>query len=599
MNFLKNTAFIESLNKLNDININDDEKNTYIKSLFETDQLTKHLGSSDKMILNSQIFDDLEIFQTENPVFSHINKTQTNLGASYFKLLLKMPLSNMSHLHNRQTIVKSLMQSTISHQISENLEQVDDLMDDLLWFWKPQNLEMQNLIDIVYFKNRFLKFANNKSSILNFSTYLNLYLFPLFQLISPLIPIFTIFFIMKKADPDIDWNILWSMLKQLYGINSGNKYHLVALMIWALVYLYGTYTVITNAIIQYKIIKLLHDKLYHLTKFKQICRKIYENYKILIKNEKDLLINLDSINDSLNYLDNYLDIDNPSGFFDNKGHSLSSFQKIYQNDEIKRHLIVISQFIGYIDSLISITKLQGTGYSFVNFVNAKRPEILFNGIWHPCLNPKKSVLNNSSIQCNRIITGPNAGGKSTYIKNVALLLLLSHTITIGNCKKAFITPFKLLHSYIHLVDTKGIESLFEAEMNRCFEFIKTIDSLGANQYSFAIFDELFTSTNFYEGVSAAYSICLEFNKYPQLLTLMTTHYSELTELEKATNRRFQNYKVSVKKSPDGHILFNYKIKKGISNQFIALDLLKLKGFNNDIINNAMKYLTQLQLKNKD
>jgi len=597
MNLLKNTTFIESLNRIDDINVNENEREIYIKNLFETNHLMKNIAASDRLLLNKQIYDDLEIFGTDNPIFSHINKTITPFGSEYLKLILKLPISNSDHLHNRQTIIKSLSNQQLSTQIKQKLNDATHFIDDLLWIWKPQTQETQSLMDIVYFKNRFFKFANDRSLLLNISSYLSLYIFPFIQLISPLIPVFTIFFMIKKFDPDIEWNMIWNILKQIYKINTGSKFHMVGLLVWFLVYLYGTYTVITSCILQYKIIQLLHNKLYNLTKLKNIATELFFQYKNIINNETnnytDKSINLPLIQNSLNYLDTFLDVNNPGELFDNKGHSLTLFKKIYQNEEIKYHLIIISQFIGYMDSIIAISQLNNDGYSFINYIVNDHPVISFNGIWHPCLDPSKSVLNNSDIQSHRVITGPNAGGKSTYIKNVALLLLFSHTLTIGNCKKGYITPFKLLHSYIHLVDVKGVESLFEAEMNRCFEFIKTMSQLEKNQYCFAIFDELFTSTNFYEGVSAAYAICFEFIKYPNLVTLMTTHYSQLTELEKSTHKRFRNYKVTVDHSPDGKILFNYKIRKGISNQFIALDLLKLKGFDNQIINNAITYLNHM------
>ncbi len=222
------------------------------------------------------------------------------------------------------------------------------------------------------------------------------------------------------------------------------------------------------------------------------------------------------------------------------------------------------------------------------------PQVTFSRIWHPCLDRKTSVPNTSSIISHRIITGPNAGGKSTYIKNVAVLILLAQTLTVGNAHQVQLTPFSMLHSYIHLVDQKGSASLFEVEMNRCHDFIDKVSQLQDSGYIFAIFDELFTSTNFYEGISGAYAICLEMAKYPNLLTLMTTHYSQLTELSARTGNKFQNFKVSVQKTDQGEIQFDYKIKRGISNQFIALDLLKLKGFNSEIIANANQYLNEIK-----
>ena len=606
MEFFSNIKFVESLNKMNEINLKITERDQYLDVIFADNILMKNISKNDQVIYNDLLLTDLEIFQTSNPVFAKINKTKTPFGSSYLKLLLKMPLSNPILLKNRQSIIKNL--SLVNNAIEKILSNTHECMDDLIWFWKPQSQESQKLIDIVYFKNNFLQFANKNSYILNATTYANLYIFPLITILNPLIPIITIFLLMKQTNTNYQLSDALNMIRVVYNFNkgNGNQFYLIVFLVWVLIYLYSVYQIITNAILQYKIIQLIRNKLYHLTKFKNMSHQLYELYCTFP--EKDLSIDINQVKISLNYIDKYIDVKESSYLFDNKGYTLSSFQKIYQSDEIKNHLIILSHFIGYIDSLLSISKLveNQKGYSYVDFISQPNSIVSFKGLWHPCIDYSKAVLNDSNIQSHRIITGPNAGGKSTYIKNVAILVLLSHVFTIGNCHKCQITPFKLIHSYIHLIDTKGIESLFEAEMNRCFNFIETIKKINPNDHIFAIFDELLTSTNFYEGVSAAYSICLEFIQYPNLLTLMTTHYTQLTELEKDTNKRFRNYRVTANLSDDKQlgsnqlgskkITFDYKIKKGISNQFIALDLLKLKGFDNRIIENATKYLKKISNK---
>ena len=596
----RSSYFIESLNGIKNSQINNDEKKTYFDTIFKENHLMKHIKDEDKVLINEQIYNDLEMFTTEDPIFHHIDKTQTQFGSNYLKLLLKMPISNSDFLKNRQTLAKLLNQKNYSCELNTKLHECQNLSDDLLWFWKPPNQEMKNLIDIVYYKYQIMQFANRKTSIMNFTTYLNIYLLPLIQILSPFIPVFIIFLIARQTSPNIEWKMIFKLMRDIYKININSKIQLIGLFIWILVYLYSVYSVITNAILQYKIIQLIHTKLHSITLYKNHCQKIYEIYKIICLNKKDLSINLNTIDKSLTYLNNLLKIENPVRFFDNKGYVLSSFQNVYQNEDIRFHLTVLSQFIGYIDCLLSISQLHKNNYCFANFDDpdpGKSPHLTFSQIWHPCLDHNQSVKNSSTINSHRIITGPNAGGKSTYIKNVAILSLMAQSLTVCNCKQVFMTPFKLIHTYIHLIDTKGVESLFEAEMNRCYEFIKIVQTLKKKEYAFAIFDELFTSTNFPEGISAAYSICLEFNKNSNLLTLMTTHYSQLSELEKISNSRFKNYKVCIKKSADGQILFNYKIRKGVSNQFIALDLLKLKGFEPEIVNNAMQYLNHLKYVN--
>ena len=69
---------------------------------------------------------------------------------------------------------------------------------------------------------------------------------------------------------------------------------------------------------------------------------------------------------------------------------------------------------------------------------------------------------------NVVITGPNAAGKSTFIKALSLSILFSQTICIVPASNFVLTPFTLINTYLNIPDCKGKESLFEAEMNRVF-----------------------------------------------------------------------------------------------------------------------------------
>lgn len=589
------TTLSDSTNKLNQSNIAFNEKNVYMKMLFSHDILTQQLNQSDRLSINDQLYDDLEIFDGNNPIINNIDKTETEFGSYYMKFILKNPLFSKKMLINRQKQIQSF--EYIKDSSHKSLQEIKPLIDDLLWFWKPISQETQNLFDIVYYKNKYLNFVNNNPIMMNVSTYCSMYLFPLIQLLSPLIPIVVMLLVLSNMLPDSNFRETWEIIKSVYDFRNIGTVQIISLIIWMIIYLYGTYSVIMNAILQYRIVSFIHTKLYHLSKFYHLCKNLHTQYNDLCLQTNTIsenVIDPNFINQSLTYLSNYLNVNSQAKLFDNKGHILSTFQSVYQSNEIKNHLVVLCQFAGYIDCFSSISQLRSNGYSDVHFIDQIKPIITFDKIWHPCLDRKNTVPNSSKINNHRIISGPNAGGKSTYIKNVAILILLSHTLTVVNCNKAIITPHKLLHSYIRLIDVKGVASLFEAEVDRCLNFIKNVNDLKNNEFGFAIFDEMFTSTNFYEGVSAAHAICLEMLKYPNLLTLTTTHYKQLSELENDSNGKFKNYMVTIEKLKDGQIAFNYKIKRGVSNQFIALDLLKIKGFNQDIIDNALKYLDNLQ-----
>jgi DNA mismatch repair ATPase MutS len=145
----------------------------------------------------------------------------------------------------------------------------------------------------------------------------------------------------------------------------------------------------------------------------------------------------------------------------------------------------------------------------------------------------------------------------------------------------------MIETYLHIPDSKGCSSLFEAEMFRSKEYIEKIKNLDKNKFSFIVLDEIFSSTNYVEGFSGAYSILKKISSFSNTLFITTTHYTDLEILEKNTKGKIKNYKFEVDHNSDNEIIFNYNLTKGVSRQYIALELLKKNGFDNDILEDAL------------
>ena len=278
--------------------------------------------------------------------------------------------------------------------------------------------------------------------------------------------------------------------------------------------------------------------------------------------------------------------------FNNKGKILS---KYYIFNDIKHRLINIMKYIGIIDLINSNNILFNRNYNFTNFIEDNKPIIDCKEIWNPFID-KNSVTNNIKIKNNMMITGPNAAGKSTFIKSIAINLLLSQTLGISASKSLEITPFRLIDTYLHIPDVKGTASLFETEMLRSKEYIEKIKE--HDELSFVVMDELFSSTNYVEGFSGAFAILNKMSKYQKSLFIVTTHYTKLARLENKTKGRIKNYKFEIDRDISNNIKFNYKLQKGFSEQYIALELLKNNDFDEDIINEAIKTSKTIKIINK-
>ena len=158
------------------------------------------------------------------------------------------------------------------------------------------------------------------------------------------------------------------------------------------------------------------------------------------------------------------------------------------------------------------------------------------------------------------------------------------------------TPFKMIETYLHIPDSKGSQSLFEAEMYRSRDYLERLKEMEEEDFSFIVLDEIFSSTNYIEGYSGAYAILKKISSFENALSITTTHYSDLEKLEKDTKGRVENYKFDVSYDDSGEIQFHYQLKRGVSRQYIALELLKKSGFEEDIINTAIEVSKKIKIQ---
>lgn len=273
------------------------------------------------------------------------------------------------------------------------------------------------------------------------------------------------------------------------------------------------------------------------------------------------------------------------------------------------YLVGFIKSIGQIDAYLSIAKLYKESLNSEETLNAKKAKYCFaeyeqnekayinmENFWTPFIDQETVVTNNielggQSITKCALISGPNAGGKSTILKSIILNTLLSQTITIAAADKCIITPFSYIDTYLNITDDiSGGNSLFKSEVLRVKKMLNKIQKNGK---SLIIVDEMFSGTNPKEGGASGYAIAqyiaeLASNK-KQIITLMASHYPEMTNLEENTLGIFKNYKVTVNIEKSSHRLnYPFELQEGKSNQAIAIDILQAEGLDKKIIDSARK-----------
>jgi DNA mismatch repair protein MutS len=187
-----------------------------------------------------------------------------------------------------------------------------------------------------------------------------------------------------------------------------------------------------------------------------------------------------------------------------------------------------------------------------------------------------------------IITGPNMAGKSTYIRQVALLTLLAHTGAFLPARSARVGRVDRIFTRIGASDNlaRG-QSTFMVEMSEVANILNN-----ATRASLVILDEVGRGTSTFDGLSLAWSIVEQLHNSVGARTLFATHYHELTELA-ARLPRLRNYNVAVREWND-QIVFLHKIVSGGADKSYGIQVARLVGVPAPVIQRAKQILRVLE-----
>jgi len=167
------------------------------------------------------------------------------------------------------------------------------------------------------------------------------------------------------------------------------------------------------------------------------------------------------------------------------------------------------------------------------------------GMYYPAYRKEDAVRNDCNLAENWIITGPNASGKTTYLKTAALNLIFTQQFGMGFYHHCVLyRPYTQFYTYLNIPDTSDRDSLFQAEVRRGKEILDAATLVVADSKSdaktqniFLLMDELFSGTNHDDAVQAAYGfLCYLGNpaRHASTRFLLTTHFVEICDKIKST-----------------------------------------------------------------
>ena len=197
-----------------------------------------------------------------------------------------------------------------------------------------------------------------------------------------------------------------------------------------------------------------------------------------------------------------------------------------------------------------------------------------------------SVKNDSRMDRNMLLTGPNASGKTTYLKTTLLNVIFTQQFG-GGCYRDARVPhvYTHLHSYLNIPDTSERDSLFQAEARRCKEILDAVQTCRHRSpclssclsssivRHFCIFDELYSGTNPKEATKSAFAFLKYLSRFDHVDFLLTTHYTLVCEdLEHEDRIQVCQMAVDTETDPTVH-QFTYCIEPGISHVEGATQIL--------------------------
>lgn len=286
-------------------------------------------------------------------------------------------------------------------------------------------------------------------------------------------------------------------------------------------------------------------------------------------------------------------------FFSNKGKILLAYHLMH---DVKNLIVELSLIAGELDAQMSIARLykefaqKRVAFCFPTYANHDTPAICAQDFWNPMVDSDCVVANSLSLGAqynvpqNVIITGPNAGGKSTIMKGLLISVILGQSLGIAPARALTFTPFNKIMSYLNITDDIAAgNSHFKAGVLRARDLVKTVKGLGKNKFALTAVDEVFNGTTPKEGQAAAYSMIKYLGSERNNICLTATHFPRVPELAKETGL-FKNYKVSVGEDENNKIVYPFKLEPGISNQIVTFKILEEEGFGDAFLAQARKEL---------
>ena len=553
-----------------------------------------------KKIIKKNLLKDLELLNSDtskNGVYENIFNPSDEYSKKILEKITQYYTTDINFLNDTQKLYKKYT--------NQDTNQDTNQIQSTIKSWDSIKLDIDFLDKFQYITWDPIKILNEYSLFLSAMTFYSISS-PILNLLAPIVMLIIPFIIIKIMGLTITiksyTKILMQQLEKLSFIKlfTASDLSLQSRLYYLFcfgMYFYNIYQNIQSCISFYKNTKCINKNFdefeeyfdYTLCKIDDLIEKTnglksynkYNNY--LEENKKNIQNFMESIKSTPRFSINPLNIIK-------SGITMKQYYLLYDRKYIDDIFQFTFDFHSYLLLIKNFANKINHTLNPAQFINKDKPIIKFKKVIYPNIENTYNISNDISIKNNKIITGPNASGKTTLLKATIINLLLCQQTGYGFFQSAKITPFHHIHCYLNIPDNCSRDSLFQAEARRCLSILKDIDGK-KNEKHFCIFDELFSGTNPYEAIAAANSYLKYISKNKNVKFLLTTHFDKLCKLLDK-NKNIENINMSCEIT-DNKPKYHYKIKKGITNIKGGICVLQELNYPEEIIKNTKKIISQI------
>lgn len=566
-----------------------------------------YINPSEVFILCKTVSDDLELLEgtkhissTEQPslsMYEHLFQPSNSFAKQMIQEWGTHYTTNIDFLKDTQDVLREIP--------TEPIYPID--CSNIMCIWKDLKDNKKFLEDYNFVEWKMLSGLNENKLFLQIFSMANL-LSPIMSLMIPLIFLLIPFLILKIQQRQITFDVYVNVLKEVAKhhfigktISSMQSFSIENLFYIGMTFAFYIMQVYQNTILCsrfYRNIQLINQRIlsigvylkstiHSMNKFNEL----HSTKKTYVEFCKDIQLHSTRLQELYTQIENIGEYHHIKSL-GNVGYLLRCYYVLHNNKYYEASLRFSIGFEGYIDNLRGVYyNIQNGHLAFAEYSTTKNFEI--KDQFYPPLKDNKDVMkNNCNLNKNMIITGPNASGKTTYLKTTALNIIFTQQMGVGFYSECTMNPYEYLHSYINIPDTSDRDSLFQNETRRCKEIIDIINE-NPDSRIFCIFDELYSGTNPIDATKSSYSLLVYLCKRKNVNFILTTHYTNLCKkLRKIKDKNnkpiIQNHMMSVIEHQN-QLEYTYKIQNGISKLNGAIHILKQMNYPNEIIQTFLTY----------